>query len=92
MNSINQELINRYEELQNIVKQADKELARLKADFIASNGGESETHLVVIRDNFREILVSKDVFATKFGEDFLKENELTKISAFNTIVIARKAV
>lgn len=84
------EVIERYESLLEQVKVIDRELAELKAQFIASNGGESDSHVVVIKDNFRELVAGKGEFEKKFGATWLRDNGLLKVSAFNTVVIARK--
>lgn len=84
------ELIERYESLQLQSKTIEKELSELKARFIADGGGESESHLVVIKDNFRESVASKVEFEKKFGAAWLKDNGLLKLSAFNTVVITLK--
>lgn len=90
MNHINQSKVNRYQELQETIKQAEKELSELKSEFIASNGGESDLHYVVIKDNFRESVASKKLFEEKFGVNWLKDNGMLSLSAFNTVVISQK--
>ena len=84
------EMIERYEALQAEAKRIEKELDAMKKEFIASNGGESDDHLIVIKDNFRESVASKAEFEKRFGADWLKDNGLLKLSAFNTVVIQRK--
>lgn len=84
------EVIARFEALQSQAKLIEKELNELKKQFIESNGGESDDHVITIKDNFREIVASKADFEKKFGADWLKENNLLKLSAFNTVVITRK--
>jgi predicted chitinase len=84
------EMIEKYEALQAEAKRIEKELNEMKSQFIASNGGESENHLIVIKDNFRESVASKAEFEKRFGADWLKDNGLLKLSAFNTVVIQRK--
>lgn len=84
------EVIERYEYLQQLAKQTEKELNELKSQFISSNGGESDDHLIVIKDNFRESVASKADFEKKLGASWLKDNGLLKLSAFNTVVISRK--
>ena len=85
------ETIQLYESLQAQAKEIEKELAELKRQFIASNGGESEDHIIVIKDNFREIVAGKADFEAKFGASWLKDNGLLKLSAYNTVVIALKS-
>lgn len=84
------EVIERYEFLQDQAKKIEKEIAEFKKQFIESNGGESEEHTITIKDNFREIVAGKAEFEKRFGADWLKENNLLKLSAFNTVVITRK--
>lgn len=84
------QVIERYESLQAQAKIIEKELNELKAQFIANGNGESESHLIVIKDNFRESVASKSEFEKKFGAAWLKDNGLLKLSAFNTVVISRK--
>jgi hypothetical protein len=86
-----QEVIERYENLLEQAKMIDREISELKAQFIASNGGESDSHLIAIKDNFREIVAGKSEFEKKFGATWLRDNGLLKVSAFNTVVIARKS-
>ena len=82
--------IERYLELLDAVKTMEKEIAEMKNEFISNEGGESDDHLIVIKDNFRESVASKADFEKKFGASWLKENGLLKLSAFNTVVISRK--
>lgn len=84
------EKIKRYETLLEQVKQFEKEISVLKAEFIATNGGESEDFTITIKDNFREIVAGKKDFEQKMGPEWLKENGLIKISAFNTVIVTRK--
>lgn len=84
------QVIERYESLQAQAKMIEKELNELKAQFISNGNGESESHLIVIKDNFRESVASKSEFEKKFGASWLKDNGLLKLSAFNTVVISRK--
>jgi hypothetical protein len=85
------ELVKRYETLQEQVKQLEKEISELKKQFIASGSGESEDYLIVIKDNFRETVAGKADFETKFGSNWLKDNGLLKLSAFNTVVVGLKS-
>lgn len=82
--------IERYLELLDAVKAMEKEIAEMKNEFISSEGGESDDHLIVIKDNFRESVASKADFEKKFGASWLKDNGLLKLSAFNTVVVSRK--
>jgi hypothetical protein len=84
------EMIEKYEALQAEAKRIEKELDAMKKEFISSNGGESDDHLIVIKDNFRESVASKADFEKKFGASWLKDNGMLKLSAFNTVVISRK--
>lgn len=90
MNHVNQAKINRYLELQQSIKESEKELSELKAEFVAGGNGESESNYLVIKDNFRESVASKKVFEEKLGVNWLKENNLITLSVFNTIVITAK--
>lgn len=90
MKHIDQDKINKYQSLQQAIKDAEKELTALKNEFLASNGGESDNHYVVIKDNFRESVAPKKVFEEKLGVNWLKENDLLTLAAFNTIVITLK--
>ena len=85
------ETIQRYESLQAQAKEIEKELAEMKRQFIATNGGESEDHIVVIKDNFREIVAGKADFEAKLGASFLKDHGLLKLTAYHTVVIALKS-
>lgn len=84
------EVVARFESLQEQAKKIEKELSELKKQFIESNGGESDDHVITIKDNFRELVASKAEFEKQFGPNWLKENNLLKLSAFNTVVITRK--
>jgi len=84
------ETVKRYETLQEQAKLIEKELSELKKQFIASNGGETDEHLITLKDNFRETVASKADFEAKLGASFLKDNGLLKLTAYNTIVISRK--
>ena len=84
------ETVKRYEALQEQAKLIEKELAELKRQFIASNGGETEDHVITLKDNFRETVASKADFEAKLGASFLKDRGLLKLTAYNTIVISRK--
>jgi hypothetical protein len=84
------ETIQRYESLQAQAKEIEKELAELKRQFIASNGGETDEHVIILKDNFRETVAGKADFEAKLGASFLRDNGLLKLTAYNTIVISRK--
>lgn len=84
------ETVKRYETLQEQAKLIEKELAELKKQFIASGGGETDEHLITLKDNFRETVASKADFEAKMGASFLKDHGLLKLTAYNTIVISRK--
>jgi hypothetical protein len=84
------ETVKRYESLQEQAKLIEKELAELKRQFIASNGGETDEHLITLKDNFRETVASKADFEAKLGASFLKDHGLLKLTAYNTVVISRK--
>lgn len=83
-------LVERYETLQKIIKESTKELDILKADFIASHGGETDQHLIVIKEMTRESVASKAVFTEKLGATFLQDNGLLNQISYSTVVIAPK--
>lgn len=84
------ETVKRYESLQEQAKLIEKELSELKKQFIATNGGETEDHVITLKDNFRETVASKADFEAKLGASFLKDNGLLKLTAYNTVVISLK--
>jgi hypothetical protein len=84
------EVVQRYEFLQEQAKLIERELAEIKKQFIASNGGETEDHVITLKDNFRETVASKADFEAKLGASFLKDNGLLKLTAYNTVVISLK--
>ena len=84
------ETVKRYESLQEQAKLIEKELAELKKQFIASNGGETDEHVITLKDNFRETVASKADFEAKLGASFLKDHGLLKLTAYNTVVISKK--
>lgn len=84
------ETVKRYESLQEQAKLIEKELAELKKEFIASNGGETDEHVISLKDNFRETVASKADFEAKLGASFLRDHGLLKLSVYNTIIISRK--
>lgn len=90
MKNYSDEKIKRYEELQALIKAMTNELDSLKDEFIQSNGGESDSYLITLKDNFRESVASKADFEKKLGASWLKDNGLLKLSAFNTVVISLK--
>jgi hypothetical protein len=83
--------INEYESLNDQIKELTKKRDAIKARFIDSQGGESESFQVVLKDNFREIVAGKADFDAKLGADFLRSNGLLKVSAYQTVTIARKS-
>jgi hypothetical protein len=82
--------INEYETLNDQIKKLTKRRDAIKARFLDSQGGESETYQVVLKDNYREIVAGKSEFDKVLGPDFLRSHGLLKISAFHTVVIVRK--
>lgn len=89
MNYTDNEIIE-YEALNDQIKELTKRRDTIKARFLDSQGGESETYQIVLKDNYRETVASKAEFDKIMGQDFLRSNGLLKISAFNTVVIAQK--
>jgi hypothetical protein len=85
------EQIQRYESLQAESKRIEKELAEMRAAFIASQGGESPDYVVTLKDNFRETVAAKADFAAKLGPTFLKDNGLLKLTAYNTVIVTKKS-
>jgi hypothetical protein len=83
--------INEYESLNDTIKELTKRRDAIKARFIDSQGGESESFQVVLKDNFREIVAGKADFDKVLGPDFLRSHGLLKVSAFHTVVVSRKA-
>jgi hypothetical protein len=82
--------INEYETLNDQIKELTKRRDAIKARFLDSQGGESETYQVVLKDNYREIVAGKADFDKALGSDFLRSHGLLKVSAFHTVVIVRK--
>lgn len=85
-------LIKRFETLKEQAKQIEKEMSEIKNMFIQSNGGESAEYQVFIKDNTRESVCSKSVFELKFGNDWLKSNDLLTVSNFKTVNVIKKKV
>lgn len=83
--------IREYDELNELIKALTKKRDAMKDRFIQSNGGESETYFVTLKDNFRETVASKAEFEKRFGTEWLKENGLLKLSAFSTVTVSVKA-
>lgn len=90
MKNYNDALIQEYQSKLDQVKKLEKEIDAIKKEFIESEGGESESFLIVLKDNYREIVASKSVFEERLGADFLKKNDLLKISVFQTVVVSLK--
>ena len=82
--------IREYDELNELIKALTKKRDAMKDRFIQSNGGESESYLVTLKDNFRETVASKAEFEKRFGSEWLKDNGLLKLSAFSTVTISVK--
>lgn len=85
-------LIKRFETLKEQAKQIEKEMAEIKNMFIQSNGGESAEYTVFIKDCIRESVCSKDIFAVKFGQDWLKANDLLTVSNYKTVNVIKRKV
>jgi hypothetical protein len=82
--------INEYEALNDQIKELTKRRDAIKARFLDSQGGESETYQVVLKDNYRETVAGKADFDKALGPDFLRSHGLLKVSAFHTVVVVRK--
>jgi len=85
-------MIERYNELTTIVKNATKELDALKAQFLSTNGGETETHLIVIKESLREIIANRKEFENKFGQSFLNDNGLIRSTIVRQVVVTAKSM
>lgn len=92
MNNLNIDdaLIERFETLKALIKNATNEVDTIKDALIKSNGVSTNNYNIVIKDNFRESVAGKDVFKERFGATWLKDNNLLNLSAYSTVVVARK--
>lgn len=82
--------IREYDELNELIKALTKKRDAIKDRFIQSNGGESDSYLITLKDNFRETVASRGEFDKRFGPGWLKDNGLLKLSAFSTVTISQK--
>jgi hypothetical protein len=90
MKTYNDALIAEYQSKLDAMKKLEKEIDAIKKEFFESQGGESESFMVTLKDNYRESVASKAVFEEKFGADFLRKNDLLKLSVFQTVIISMK--
>ena len=85
------EQVKTYLELTAEIKRLEKQVDAIKAEWIASNGVETPDYFVIIKRSVRESVAGKGVFSEKFGENWLKENDLIKLSEVKTVVVQDKA-
>lgn len=85
------ETVKQYLELTAEVKRLEKLIDGIKAEWISTNGVETDDYLVVIKRSIRESVAAKGAFAEKFGENFLKENDLLRMSEVKTVVVQERA-
>jgi len=85
------EQVKQYLELVEQMKTIEKRIDAIKGEWLATNGVETEDYLVVIRRSLRESVAGKGAFAEKFGENFLKENDLLRLSEVKTVVVQERA-
>ncbi len=88
---MNNKKVKKYLSLTNRIKLLEKQREELRRGFIATNGGESSDFIVVIQRTIREGVAGKTVFVDRFGEHWLKENNLLTLSEVNTVVVKDKS-
>ena len=82
--------IREYDELNELIKALTKKRDAMKDRFIQSNGGESDSYLIVLKETAREIVAGKKEFEQLFGKEWLRDHNLLNTVLACSVVIAEK--
>jgi hypothetical protein len=82
--------LKKYISLQTRLKALESQIATLRKEFIEQGAGESRDFVVSILFGVREYIVGKKEFETKFGESFLKDNGLVRLTNTTTVNVTEK--
>ncbi len=77
----------KYYDLNNKVKELDKELEALKAEFKHLGNTNSQDYILTVTESLRETAPSKDILIAQYGEAI---KQLFKISIVNTVKVIKK--
>ena len=84
--------LEKYLKVSEKIKKLEKEREALRQEFILKGAGESRDFIVSVLHGVREFVAGKAEFETKFGESFLKDNGLLKLTNTTTVSVVEKKV
>ena len=85
---ITDQILNRYLEIQEEMKDLGNELRVIKDSIIASNGAKTRGHTALLKTMTREYVAGRPEFEAKFP-GWLEKNDLLRVTEYEQVIVVK---